>query len=52
MSVLFIAVPIALALALGSLVACVWCIRIGQYEDLDTPAVRMLFDDTAKPTQR
>lgn len=48
MSVLFIAVPIALVFAAGSLAACVWCIRGGQYEDLETPAVRMLFDDTPK----
>lgn len=48
MSVLFIAVPIALVFAAGSLAACVWCIRGGQYEDLETPAVRMLFDDAPK----
>lgn len=48
MSVLFIAVPIALLFAAGSLAACVWCIRGGQYEDLETPAVRMLFDDAPK----
>ena len=45
MSVLFIAVPVALALAAGALAGCVWCIRMGQYEDLETPAVRMLFDE-------
>lgn len=45
MSVLFVALPIAMLLAAGSLAACIWCIRQGQYEDLDTPAVRILFED-------
>jgi cbb3-type cytochrome oxidase maturation protein len=46
MSILFIAVPIALLLAAGAVAACIWAIRSGQYEDLETPAIRMLFEDT------
>ena len=45
MSVIYIALPVALVFAAGALAACVWCIRGGQYEDLETPAVRILFDD-------
>jgi len=45
MSVIFIALPIALALGAAGMIACVLCIRGGQYDDLDTPAVRMLIDD-------
>jgi len=47
-SVLFIVVPLALfvvALAVG---AYVWSARAGQFDDLDTPAVRMLYDDGDK----
>lgn len=44
-SVLYVALPLALILGGGGLVACVLCIRNGQYDDLDTPAVRMLIDD-------
>ncbi|TWT96417.1 cbb3-type cytochrome oxidase assembly protein CcoS [Neorhodopirellula pilleata] len=49
MSVLFIALPIALLLGGGGMWACIVCIRAGQYDDLDTPAVRMLIDDQATP---
>ncbi|TWT75200.1 cbb3-type cytochrome oxidase assembly protein CcoS [Allorhodopirellula solitaria] len=45
MSVLYVAVPLALVLGGGGLIACLLCIRSGQYDDLDTPAVRMLIDE-------
>ncbi len=45
MSVLFVALPIAILLGASALVACVICIRGGQYDDLETPAVRMLIDE-------
>lgn len=48
MSVLYIALPIAIFLGAAGMVACIRCIRSGQYDDMDTPAVRMLIDD--KPT--
>ncbi|HBE69285.1 MAG TPA: cbb3-type cytochrome oxidase assembly protein CcoS [Planctomycetaceae bacterium] len=50
MSVLYIALPLALLLGLGGLVACIYCIRDGQYDDLESPAVRMLLDDTPNRT--
>ncbi|WP_404309270.1 cbb3-type cytochrome oxidase assembly protein CcoS [Neorhodopirellula lusitana] len=45
MSVLYIALPMALLLGGGGMLACILSIRRGQYDDLDTPAVRMLIDD-------
>lgn len=45
MSVIFIALPVALALAAAALTAFAWAAREGQFDDLDTPAVRVLFDD-------
>ncbi|MEM6468122.1 MAG: cbb3-type cytochrome oxidase assembly protein CcoS [Planctomycetota bacterium] len=45
MSVLYIALPIALLLGGGGLLACLYCIRSGQYDDMDTPAVRMLVEE-------
>ncbi|QDS93522.1 Cytochrome oxidase maturation protein cbb3-type [Roseimaritima multifibrata] len=45
MSVLYIALPIAIFLGAAGMVACIRCIRSGQYDDMDTPAVRMLIDD-------
>lgn len=47
MSVLFIVVPLALFVVLAAVVAYIWSARAGQYDDLDTPAVRMLHDDDA-----
>lgn len=45
MSVLYVALPVAIALGGAALIACIRCIRSGQYDDLETPAVRMLIDD-------
>lgn len=36
---------ISLLLALGFLRAFFWAVKDGQYEDTESPAVRMLFDD-------
>ena len=38
-------IPIALALGGVGLAAFMWSLRIGQYEDLDGAAERVLFDD-------
>ncbi|MFI4881612.1 MAG: cbb3-type cytochrome oxidase assembly protein CcoS [Phycisphaerales bacterium JB064] len=45
MSVLFIVLPIALALAGLAVWGFVWMVRSGQCDDLDTPASRVLVDD-------
>lgn len=45
MSVLGIALPVALILAAVALVAFVRGVNGGQYDDLDTPPQRMLNDD-------
>jgi cbb3-type cytochrome oxidase maturation protein len=45
MSVVFILVFVAILLAGGFLVAFIWSVKSGQYEDTYTPSVRMLFDD-------
>ena len=47
MSVLFIAVPAALAFAGCAVLAFLWASRSGQLDDLDTPPLRMLEDDAA-----
>ena len=48
MSVLYIALPIALLLGLSAMIACVACLRSGQFDDLETPALRILVDETSK----
>jgi cbb3-type cytochrome oxidase maturation protein len=50
MSVLYIVVPLALIIVGAGVWACAWAIRRGQYDDLDTPAMRMLHDD--EPDQK
>jgi len=50
MSVLFIAVPAALAFAASAVVAFLWASRSGQLDDLETPPLRMLQDDMATRT--
>lgn len=45
MSVLYFLIPIAFVLVAGALVAFRWAARDGQFDDLDTPPVRILLDD-------
>ena len=45
MSVLYIALPVALVLAVIAVIAFVVQVRSGQFDDLETPPRRMLFDD-------
>lgn len=51
MSVLYVALPVALALGALAVVAFAWATRGGQYDDLETPRWRILTDDkpSAKP---
>lgn len=45
MSVIYLVLPLALAIVLVAVIAFVWAARRGQYDDLDTPAIRAVFDD-------
>jgi cbb3-type cytochrome oxidase maturation protein len=45
MSVLYIVLPLALLVVLGMVWAFARSVRKGQFDDLETPALRMLFDD-------
>lgn len=38
-------IPIALAMGLAGLLAFLWALRSGQFDDLDGAAGRVLFDD-------
>lgn len=48
MSAIFIMIGASLILAIGFLIAFIWSVKSGQYEDDYTPSVRMLFDNTTK----
>ena len=45
MNVLIYLVPMALLLGLTGLVAFLWSLKSGQYDDLDGAALRVLEDD-------
>lgn len=45
MTGLLFLIPIALAMGLVGLLAFLWALRSGQYDDLDGAAGRVLFDD-------
>ncbi len=55
MSALFIVLPLALLVVFAAVLAYHWAARHGQYDDLTTPALRMLHDDeecASAPTPR
>lgn len=45
MKIIFILVPLMLILVALGLVLFSWAVRNGQYDDLDGPAHRILYDD-------
>lgn len=45
METIFVLLPLALLIAAVAVGFFVWAARTGQFDDLDTPAVRILFDD-------
>ena len=45
MSVIFVLVGFSVIVAIGFLVAFIWSVRDGQYDDDYTPSVRILFED-------
>lgn len=49
MSVMFVLVPVALFVVGLAIVAYVWAARRGQFDDLETPAMRILHDEEPSP---
>jgi cbb3-type cytochrome oxidase maturation protein len=49
MTNLLILIPVALALGIAGLVAFVWSLKSGQYDDLDGAAERILDDEPGEP---
>ena len=48
MGTIFILIGISIVLAASFLLAFLWAVRSGQYEDDYSPSVRMLFDSDSK----
>lgn len=47
MSLIFIVLPIALAVAAVAVIAYLWAAKSGQFDDLETPRHRILWEDEA-----
>jgi cbb3-type cytochrome oxidase maturation protein len=47
MNILYLLVPLAIVLAGLGAAAFWWAVRNGQFDDVETPAIRMLLDDDA-----
>jgi len=47
MSTIYLMIPVTLLIASGFLIAYIWSVRDGQFEDTTTPAMRMLSDDNS-----
>ena len=45
MSVLYLLIIAALTVAIGFLLAFIWAVKSGQFDDTHTPSMRILFDE-------
>ena len=45
MSVLYLLIIVALTVAIGFLVAFIWAVKSGQFDDMHTPSIRILLDE-------
>lgn len=52
MNILYVLIPLALLLLGGAVWAFFWAVGNGQFDDLDTPAVRIIMDDDGKPPEK
>ncbi|RLA62068.1 MAG: cbb3-type cytochrome oxidase assembly protein CcoS [Epsilonproteobacteria bacterium] len=52
MNVIYILLPLSLLLGITFLVIFIWSVKKGQYDDLSTPAHRMLFDEEYENKKR
>ena len=51
MNILYLLIPLALLLLCGAVWAFFWAVGAGQFDDLETPAVRVIMDDDEKPPE-
>ena len=49
LEVLYLLIPVSLLLALAALALFIWAIHTGQFDDLETPAIRILSDEERPP---
>lgn len=52
MSAMYFLIPMSLLLLIGAVAVFVWSLRRGQYDDLEGPAHRIIFDDREEQSRR
>lgn len=52
MKILFLLIPLSLLFFALAVWAFFWAVRSGQFDDLDSPAYRILLDDEREPSRR
>jgi cbb3-type cytochrome oxidase maturation protein len=52
MNILFLLIPLGLAMLALALWAFFWAVRKGQFDDLDSPGVQLLLDDDRTPGRK
>jgi len=51
-SVILILIGFSLLIAIGFLIAYIWAVKSGQYDDNYTPSVRILFDNDGTDSEK
>ena len=49
MSILYLMIPMGILIVIGAIWAFFWAVNSGQFDDLDSPAWRILLDDDSRP---
>ena len=49
MNILYLLIPLGLLLLGGAIAAFFWAVRSGQFDDLESPAMRIVMDDDSRP---
>jgi len=49
MSVLYLVIPLAVLLVAAAVLGFVWAARRGEFDDLETPAIRAILDEPPSP---
>ena len=52
MNIVFVLIPLAILLLGAAVWAFIWAVNHGQFDDLEGPAHRILFDDDEKDGER
>ena len=52
MKIIYLLIPLGMGVLAIACVAFFWAVRSGQFDDMETPAWRILLDDDSSPPQR